>query len=128
MRLLWTHAAWDDYLYWQEIDPAVTRRINELVKDALRTPFKGIGKPESLKGVLAGWWSRRITGDHRLVYRVSGEADAQQLEVAACRYHADGSLIGARSAMKNAPHHGGTGCGARGDKSAALGGLHRHQR
>ncbi len=87
MRLLWTHAAWDDYLYWQEIDPAVTRRINELVKDALRTPFKGIGKPEPLKGVLAGWWSRRITGDHRLVYRISGKGEAQQLEVAACRYH-----------------------------------------
>jgi len=87
MRLLWTDQAWEDYIYWQETDRNVLRRINELVKDARRHPFQGIGKPEPLKGVLSGWWSRRITGDHRLVYRASGKADAQQLEIAACRYH-----------------------------------------
>lgn len=87
MKLLWTDAAWEDYVHWQETDGDVLRRINELLKDARRSPFKGIGKPEPLKGDLAGWWSRRITGDHRLVYRVSGKGEAQQLEIAACRYH-----------------------------------------
>jgi toxin YoeB len=87
MRLLWTEEAWEDYLHWQETDPTVLRRIHELIRDASRNPFKGIGKPEPLKGNLAGWWSRRITGDHRLVYRASGKGDAQQLEIAACRYH-----------------------------------------
>jgi toxin YoeB len=87
MRLLWTDQAWEDYIYWQETVRNVLRRINELVEDARRHPFQGIGKPEPLKGVLSGWWSRRITGDHRLVYRASGKADAQQLEIASCRYH-----------------------------------------
>ena len=87
MKLLWTEEAWDDYRHWQETDEAVLRRINELIKDASRFPFKGIGKPEPLRGNLAGWWSRRITGDHRLVYRVSGKGDGQILEIAACRYH-----------------------------------------
>ncbi|MFI5024093.1 MAG: Txe/YoeB family addiction module toxin [Alphaproteobacteria bacterium] len=87
MRLLWTDQAWEDYIYWQETDRNVLRRINELVKDARRHPFQGIGKPEPLKGVLSGWWSRRITGDHRLVYRASDKGDAQQLEIASWRYH-----------------------------------------
>ena len=87
MRLLWTEAAWEDNVYWQETDPAVARRINELLKDARRSPLKGIDKPEPLKGVLAGWWSRRIAADHRLVYRLSGKAEARQLEIAASRYH-----------------------------------------
>jgi toxin YoeB len=87
MKLLWTEEGWDDYRHWQEIDQAVLRRINELVKDASRSPFKGIGKPEPLRGNLAGWWSRRITGDHRLVYRVSGKGAGRVLEIAACRYH-----------------------------------------
>ena len=87
MKLLWTDDAWEDYLYWQETDRDVLRRINDLLKDARRSAFKGIGKPEPLKGNLAGWWSRRITGDHRLVYRASGKGDAQQLEIASCRYH-----------------------------------------
>lgn len=87
MKLLWTAAAWEDYVHWQETDPKVLRRLNEIIKDARRNPFKGIGKPEPLKGELAGWWSRRITGDHRLVYRASGKGDAQQLEIVACRYH-----------------------------------------
>jgi toxin YoeB len=87
MRLLWTDEAWDDYLYWQEADPTILQRLNELIENTRRSPFKGIGKPEPLKGNLAGWWSRRITGDHRLVYRVSGRAEAQQLEIVAGRYH-----------------------------------------
>jgi len=87
MRLLWTDQAWEDYLYWQETDRNVLRRVNELVKDAARHPFQGIGKPEPLKGVLAGWWSRRITGDHRLVYRAAGKGDEKRLEIASCRYH-----------------------------------------
>lgn len=86
MKLLWTDEAWEDYVHWQETDRGVLRRINELLKDARRSPFKGIGKPEPLKGDLAGWWSRRITGDHRLAYRIAGK-DGQQLEIASCRYH-----------------------------------------
>jgi toxin YoeB len=87
MKLLWTALAWEDYLHWQNSDRGTLQRINELIKDARRDPFKGIGKPEPLKGDLAGWWSRRITGEHRLVYRVTGKADTRQLEIASCRYH-----------------------------------------
>lgn len=87
MKLFWTDAAWEDYAHWQKTDWATVRRINELIVDVGRSPFKGIGKPEPLKGDLAGWWSRRITGEHRLVYRVSGKGAAQRLEIAACRYH-----------------------------------------
>lgn len=61
--------------------------MNDLIRDARRTPFTGPGKPEPLKTVLAGWWSRRITGDHRLVYRVRGAGDEQVLEIASCRHH-----------------------------------------
>ena len=63
------------------------RRINELIENARRTPFAGIGKPEPLKGEFSGWWSRRIDREHRLVYRVEGQADAQTLVIAACRFH-----------------------------------------
>jgi toxin YoeB len=87
MKVLWTQEAWDDYVYWQETDTAVLHRINELIKDARRNPFKGIGKPEPLRGDLAGWWSRRITGEHRLIYRASGKGPEQHLEIVACRYH-----------------------------------------
>jgi toxin YoeB len=87
MKLVWTNEAWEDYVHWQETGGEIVRRINELIKDARRSPFKGVGKPEPLKGDLAGWWSRRITGEHRLIYRVSGKGSAQQLEIAACRYH-----------------------------------------
>jgi toxin YoeB len=87
MKLLWTGEAWADYLFWQETDREMLRRINELLKDARRDPFKGLGKPEPLKGDLSGWWSRRITGEHRLVYRVSGRDENRQIEIAACRYH-----------------------------------------
>lgn len=87
MKLLWTTHAWEDYLYWQETDPKTLKIINDLIKDAKRNPFKGLGKPEPLKHALKGWWSRRITGEHRLVYRVAGAGEVQQLEIAQCRYH-----------------------------------------
>jgi len=87
MRLVWTGAAWEDYLHWQATDRHVLERVNALLKDAARNPFRGIGKPEPLKGDLAGWWSRRIAGDHRLVYRVTGSGASRQLEIVMCRYH-----------------------------------------
>jgi len=87
MRLVWSQQAWSDYLHWQSVDRDMVEKINILIRDAMRSPFRGLGKPEPLKGVLAGWWSRRITGEHRLVYRVSGKDEAQSLEIAACRYH-----------------------------------------
>ena len=87
MRLGFTPHGWADYVHWQETDRALLGRVNALIKDALRTPFTGIGKPEPLLGDMKGWWSRRITGEHRLVYRVSGSGEAQILEIASCRYH-----------------------------------------
>jgi toxin YoeB len=86
MRLLWSDEAWEDYVYWQQNDPKILQAINDLVRDIRRDPFKGLGKPEPLKHSLAGWWSRRITREHRLVYRVSGR-DAELLEIIQCRYH-----------------------------------------
>lgn len=87
MKLVFSEAAWADYLFWQESDAAVLARVNQLIKDARRSPFSGIGKPEPLVGSLKGWWSRRITSEHRLVYRVIGIGDGQSLEIAACRFH-----------------------------------------
>ncbi|MBY0612461.1 MAG: Txe/YoeB family addiction module toxin [Beijerinckiaceae bacterium] len=87
MRLLFSPRAWDDYLYWQQHDPAILGRINDLVRAASRTPFAGIGRPEPLFGNMKGWWSRRITREHRLVYRVSGSGEDQALEIAKCRFH-----------------------------------------
>jgi len=87
MKLLWSETAWEDYLYWQQSDRDILRRINALVQEIRRNPFNGIGKPEPLRGDLAGWWSRRITGDHRIVYRIRGSGDEQRLEIVACRYH-----------------------------------------
>ena len=83
MILSWDKDAWEDYIYWQQTDKAVLRRINELVKEALRTPFEGKGKPEPLKENLSGFWSRRITDEHRLVYRV----EADRLHIIQCRFH-----------------------------------------
>jgi len=75
--------AWEDYLYWQKNDKRTLRKINSLLKDIDRTPFKGVGSPEPLKHNLSGYWSRRITLEHRLVYRViEGE-----IRVLQCRYH-----------------------------------------
>jgi len=87
MRLLWSAEAWEDHLHWQATDSAILQRLNEVISDASRSPFKGIGKPEPLKGDLVGWWSRRITGEHRLIYRVMGKGAAQCLEIVSCRFH-----------------------------------------
>lgn len=87
MRLVFADQAWDDYLHWQKTDANVLARLNGLIRECMRTPFQGTGKPEPLRGDLKGWWSRRITLEDRLVYRVSGAGAAQQLEIAQCRYH-----------------------------------------
>ncbi|EAO2684388.1 TPA_asm: Txe/YoeB family addiction module toxin [Salmonella enterica subsp. salamae serovar 60:g,m,t:z6] len=83
MKLTWSEEAWEDYLYWQETDKRMVKKINELIKDIRRTPFEGKGKPEPLKYNLSGFWSRRITEEHRLVYALTDDA----LLIAACRYH-----------------------------------------
>ena len=70
MRLIWSTISWEDYLYWQKTDKSKLKRINELLKSCMRTPFEGIGKPESLKYHLAGKWSRRINKEHRHIYRL----------------------------------------------------------
>ncbi|KQW31135.1 addiction module protein [Rhizobium sp. Root274] len=87
MNLLWTRNAWEEYEYWQGSDPAMVTKINELIRDTKRSPFQGLGKPEPLKGDLSGFWSRRILGEHRLVYRVSGKGSTQQIEIIQCRFH-----------------------------------------
>ena len=87
MRLVWTEEAWEDYLHWQKNDQKILRAINDLIQDIRRDHFMGPGKPEPLKHELTGWWSRRITGEHRVIYRVSGTEPAKFLEIAQCRYH-----------------------------------------
>ena len=76
-----------DYLHWQAADANTLERLNGLIKECLRSPFTGTGKPEPIRGELQGWWSRRITLQDRLVYRVSGQGESQQLEIAQCRFH-----------------------------------------
>lgn len=83
MKIIFSSQAWEDYLYWNEIDKKIFKKINVLIKECQRTPFDGIGKPEPLKHKLAGTWSRRIDREHRLVYRVKDGA----LEIAQCRHH-----------------------------------------
>lgn len=83
MNLLFRPAAWDHLQHWQDTDKAMVKKINALIKECRRHPFEGTGKPEPLKGELAGYWSRRIDREHRLVYRVSGEV----LEILSCRFH-----------------------------------------
>lgn len=83
MKIVFSSQSWGDYLYWQQTDKKILKRINDLIKDIQRTPFEGIGKPEPLKYSLSGFWSRRITEEHRLVYEVSDS----ELLIAACRYH-----------------------------------------
>ena len=83
MRIIFSTGAWEDYLHWQSTDRKVLSRINDLIKETIRTPFKGTGKPEPLRHVLAGFWSRRITEEHRMVYRIEGKA----LFIAQLRYH-----------------------------------------
>jgi toxin YoeB len=83
MEIVFQTHGWSDYLYWQQQDKKILERINELIKDCIRSPFKGIGKPEPLKGNLSGCWSRRITDEHRLVYVIRGD----QLHILQCRFH-----------------------------------------
>jgi toxin YoeB len=87
VKVVFLPTAWTHYLYWAAHDAKVLARVNALLEDARRSPFRGIGKPEPLRDNLAGWWSRRIDGEHRLVYRVAGKGDEQVLEILQCRYH-----------------------------------------
>jgi len=87
VKILWYAKSWETYLFRQQTDLAIVGKINALINDVRRSPFKGIGKPEPLKGPLSGWWSRCTTDEHRLVYRVVGSPPAQVLEIAQCRYH-----------------------------------------
>jgi len=83
MRLIFSTHAWDDYLYWQKTDKRMVQRINTLIRDVMRDPFSGIGKPDPLRHGLAGCWSRRINDEHRLVYRPCEDS----LEIVQLRYH-----------------------------------------
>lgn len=83
MKLVFAQEAWEDYLYWQKQDRKMVERINRLIQEVKREPFAGVGKPEPLKHALAGFWSRRITDEHRMVYRVEEDA----LLIAQLRYH-----------------------------------------
>ena len=83
MRLIFSEHAWKDYLFWQRTDRTVLKRINLLIHDVQHSPFQGIGKPEPLKHALSGYWARRITDEHRMVYKVEGNS----LFLAQLRYH-----------------------------------------
>lgn len=83
MKIVFSERAWEDYLYWQSQDRKTLARINQLIREVQRDPVSGIGKPEPLKHALAGYWSRRITEEHRLVYKVQDDA----LWIAQARYH-----------------------------------------
>jgi toxin YoeB len=83
MKLIFLSTGWEDYLYWQVTDKKTLKKINELIKEIQRSPFQGNGKPEPLKHDLAGWWSRRIDLEHRLVYRLENDS----LFILQCRYH-----------------------------------------
>ena len=83
MNIKFTPQGWDDYLYWQNTDRKILKRINKLIVEIRRSPFEGTGKPEPLKHNLSGYWSRRITGEHRLVYKQVGE----DIVIVQVRYH-----------------------------------------
>ena len=83
MKLIFSENAWEDYLYWQKTDKKLLNRINKLIKETKREPFEGVGKPEPLKHGLAGYWSRRINDEHRMIYKVTDDA----LLLAQLRYH-----------------------------------------
>ncbi len=83
MKIVFTQEAWEDYLYWQTQDKKILKKINTLIKDIAREPFGGLGKPEPLKYDFAGYWSRRITGEHRLVYEIYED----NMIIVVCRYH-----------------------------------------
>ena len=83
MKIVFSSQAWEDYLHWQRTDRKLLKRINELVKEVVRTPFEGTGKPEPLRHALGGYWSRRINDEHRLIYKVEGDS----VLIAQARYH-----------------------------------------
>lgn len=83
MIKVWDDAAWDDYLYWQQQDRKTLKKINQLITDIERNGYSGIGKPEPLKGDMTGWWSRRIDGANRIVYRIRMDC----IEILQCRTH-----------------------------------------
>lgn len=83
MRVSFSTSAWDDYVAFQKVDRAAVQRVNTIIRDIQRTPFQGIGKPEPLRHALAGWWSRRVTDEHRLVYRIVDDV----ILIAQVRYH-----------------------------------------
>ena len=83
MKLIFSENAWEDYLYWQQTDKKMLKRINKLIKEISRSPFKGMGKPEPLRHGLSGYWSRRINDEHRIVYKIIEDA----LLIAQLRYH-----------------------------------------
>jgi len=85
MKYIFVDESWEDYLYWQKTDKKMLKRINKLLKEISRTPFDGIGKPEALKYKYKGFWSRRIDGEHRLIYKVNED----EILIAKCRYHYD---------------------------------------
>jgi len=83
MKIVFSSQGWEDYLHWQHTDKKLLKRINDLIKEIVRTPFEGVGKPEPLRHALGGYWSRRINDEHRLVYKVEGDA----VLIAQARYH-----------------------------------------
>lgn len=83
MNVTFTDDAWNDYLHWQSEDRKALARLNKLIEECRRMPFRGTGKPEPLRNKLTGYWSRRITDEHRLVYKLTDEG----LLIAQCRYH-----------------------------------------
>ena len=83
MKIVFLSTGWEDCLFWQQTDRKTLKKINELIKESMRTPFEGTGKPEPIKYGLSGWWSRRINLEHRLVYKVETEA----IYILQCRYH-----------------------------------------
>ena len=83
MKVTFSSQAWEDYLHWQKTDRKLLARVNDLIKEVSRTPFEGSGKPEPLRHALVGYWSRRITDEHRLVYKVEGDA----VLIAQARFH-----------------------------------------
>lgn len=83
MKIVFLDSAWEDYLHWQSTDKTTLKTVNAMIKEIERTPFEGTGKPEALKYNLAGWWSRRINLEHRLVYKVENDS----IIIVQCRYH-----------------------------------------
>lgn len=83
VKIVWDQNSWDDYVWWQTQDRKILKRVNELIKDIQRNGNEGLGKPERLRNNLSGYWSRRITEEHRLVYTIEGD----EIRIAQCRFH-----------------------------------------